>query len=99
MTTAIAAPGIVATPTIVIAFDANHSDDSFDDTKPCLRPARGTRRTVLVSTIKSEQRHGNLSSALRLFVLDHYRALAERHAMTKAARRSLPARGANHRAQ
>jgi predicted DNA-binding ribbon-helix-helix protein len=28
----------------------------------------------LVSTIDSERRHGNLSSAIRLFVLDHYRA-------------------------
>ena len=28
----------------------------------------------LVSTIDSERRHGNLSSAIRLFVLNHYRA-------------------------
>ena len=28
----------------------------------------------LVSTIDSERQHGNLSSAIRLFVLDHYRA-------------------------
>jgi predicted DNA-binding ribbon-helix-helix protein len=27
----------------------------------------------LVSTIDSDRRHGNLSSAIRLFVLDHYR--------------------------
>ena len=27
----------------------------------------------LVSTIDSERRHGNLSSAIRLFVLNHYR--------------------------
>ena len=30
----------------------------------------------LVSTIDNERQHGNLSSAIRLFVLDHYRALA-----------------------
>ena len=30
----------------------------------------------LVSTIDSERRHGNLSSAIRLFVLNHYRAQA-----------------------
>jgi predicted DNA-binding ribbon-helix-helix protein len=30
----------------------------------------------LVATIDSERRHGNLSSAIRLFVLDHYRAQA-----------------------
>jgi predicted DNA-binding ribbon-helix-helix protein len=28
----------------------------------------------LVSTIDSERLHGNLSSAIRLFVLDHYRS-------------------------
>jgi predicted DNA-binding ribbon-helix-helix protein len=30
----------------------------------------------LVSTIDNERQHGNLSSAIRLFVLDHYRAQA-----------------------
>jgi predicted DNA-binding ribbon-helix-helix protein len=29
----------------------------------------------LVAAIDSERRHGNLSSAIRLFVLDHYRCL------------------------
>jgi len=29
----------------------------------------------LVSTIDSDRRHGNLSSAIRLFVLDYYRTL------------------------
>jgi predicted DNA-binding ribbon-helix-helix protein len=28
----------------------------------------------LVASIDSERRHGNLSSAIRLFVLDHYRS-------------------------
>jgi predicted DNA-binding ribbon-helix-helix protein len=31
----------------------------------------------LVSTINNERKHGNLSSAIRLFVLDHYCRLAE----------------------
>ena len=31
----------------------------------------------LVSTIDSDRRHGNLSSAIRLFVLDHYRSRTE----------------------
>jgi predicted DNA-binding ribbon-helix-helix protein len=31
-----------------------------------------------VSTIANERKSGNLSSAIRLFVLDHYRRLAER---------------------
>jgi predicted DNA-binding ribbon-helix-helix protein len=33
----------------------------------------------LVSTIDSDRRHGNLSSAIRLFVLDHYRAQIPTH--------------------
>jgi predicted DNA-binding ribbon-helix-helix protein len=32
----------------------------------------------LLATIESDRQHSNLSSAIRLFVLDHYRALAER---------------------
>jgi predicted DNA-binding ribbon-helix-helix protein len=36
----------------------------------------------LVATIDSERQHGNLSSAIRLFVLDHYRnqGSEEKHA-------------------
>ena len=33
----------------------------------------------LVSTIDTDRRHGNLSSAIRLFVLDHYRNQAVSH--------------------
>lgn len=38
--------------------------------------ARDRRMTLsdLASTIDAERRQGNLSSAIRLFVLDHYRA-------------------------
>ena len=38
--------------------------------------ASGRRITLsgLVSSIDSDREHGNLSSAVRLFVLDHYRA-------------------------
>src|ERR1700693_2993739 len=41
-----------------------------------LKEIAGTRDMTLsdlVSTIDSERRHGNLSSAIRLFVLDFYR--------------------------
>lgn len=34
----------------------------------------------LVSTIDSERRHGNLSSAIRLFVLDHFRTQSDNQA-------------------
>jgi predicted DNA-binding ribbon-helix-helix protein len=33
----------------------------------------------LVATIDTERQHGNLSSAIRLFVLDHYRAQIGHH--------------------
>src|SRR3974390_3566692 len=36
--------------------------------------ARDLTLSDLVSTIDSERRHGNLSSAIRLFVLNHYRS-------------------------
>src|SRR5512142_204110 len=42
-----------------------------------LKEIAGTRAVTLsdlVSTIDSERRHGNLSSAIRLFVLDYYRS-------------------------
>jgi predicted DNA-binding ribbon-helix-helix protein len=32
---------------------------------------------TLVSSIDVDRKHGNLSSAIRLFVLDHYRAQAD----------------------
>jgi predicted DNA-binding ribbon-helix-helix protein len=41
-----------------------------------LKDIAGTRDLTLselVAAIDSERRHGNLSSAIRLFVLDHYR--------------------------
>jgi predicted DNA-binding ribbon-helix-helix protein len=34
---------------------------------------RGATLSDVVATIDSNRRHGNLSSAIRLFVLDHYR--------------------------
>ena len=35
--------------------------------------ARDLTLSDLVATIDTDRRHGNLSSAIRLFVLDHYR--------------------------
>ena len=42
----------------------------------CLKEIAGYRDMTLsdlVASIDSERQHGNLSSAIRLFVLDHYR--------------------------
>jgi predicted DNA-binding ribbon-helix-helix protein len=36
---------------------------------------RGITMTFLVSSIDAERKHANLSSAIRLFVLDHYKAV------------------------
>jgi predicted DNA-binding ribbon-helix-helix protein len=36
--------------------------------------SRGVTLSDMVASIDSERRHGNLSSAIRLFVLDHYQA-------------------------
>ena len=49
----------------------------------------------MVASIDTDRRHGNLSSAIRLFVLDHYRALKttlapdgeKRHDLEKEGRR------------
>lgn len=43
--------------------------------------ARGRDVTLseLVASIDSNRRHGNLSSAIRLFVLDHYRSGTNGH--------------------
>lgn len=42
----------------------------------------------LVTRIDRDRQHANLSSAIRLFVLDHYRRLAEKAAPTPKAKRS-----------
>ena len=54
-----------------------------------LKEIAGTREATLsdlVASIDSERRHGNLSSAIRLFVLDHYRTQRP----TPAAETKLP---------
>lgn len=40
---------------------------------------RRTTLSDLVAAIDSERQHGNLSSAIRLFVLDHYQARTHEH--------------------
>jgi predicted DNA-binding ribbon-helix-helix protein len=42
--------------------------------------ARHITLSDLVAAIDSERRHGNLSSAIRLFVLNHYQAHTNGHA-------------------
>ena len=53
-------------------------EDAFWSALKTIAATRKIPLSDLVSTIANERKHGNLSSAIRLFVLDHYRRLAER---------------------
>ena len=62
--------------------------------------ARNMTLSELVASIDADRRQGNLSSAIRLFVLDHYRALAGsagvREAETRVAGGARTAQSALH---
>jgi predicted DNA-binding ribbon-helix-helix protein len=51
-------------------------EDAFWKALKDIALAQGTTLSDLVATIDSERRHGNLSSAIRLFVLEHFQARA-----------------------
>ena len=53
------------------------------------RAARGVTLSDLVAAIDSERQLGNLSSAIRLFVLDHYKARIGVHADGRPAPREM----------
>ena len=48
-------------------------EDAFWKSLKEIAGHRDVTMSDLVASIDSERRHGNLSSAIRLFVLDHYR--------------------------
>ena len=57
---------------------ANHKtsvslEDAFWASLKDIANERGVTLSELVSSIDTKRQHGNLSSAIRLFVLDHYR--------------------------
>ncbi len=58
-------------------------EDAFWKGLKDIANGRDMTLSELVAVIDSERRHGNLSSAIRLFVLDHYRG---QHAEDKATR-------------
>jgi predicted DNA-binding ribbon-helix-helix protein len=65
---------------------------------------RGLTLSEMVATIDSGRVHANLSSAIRLSVLDHYRALAARRHVSQPSKRKprtiglgFPRGGANAR--
>jgi predicted DNA-binding ribbon-helix-helix protein len=51
-------------------------EDAFWSGLKDIASARNMTLSELVASIDTDRRQGNLSSAIRLFVLDHYRALA-----------------------
>lgn len=51
-------------------------EDAFWSGLKDIATSRNMTLSELVASIDADRRQGNLSSAIRLFVLDHYRALA-----------------------
>jgi predicted DNA-binding ribbon-helix-helix protein len=51
-------------------------EDAFWTALKDIAASRGTTVAELVAAIDAGRQHGNLSSAIRLFVLDHFRAAA-----------------------
>ena len=54
--------------------------------------ARHTTLSDQVAAIDSERRHGNLSSAIRLFVLSHYQSQGNEHAVPVSSEPVQPQR-------
>ena len=59
-------------------------EDAFWGGLKDIASSRNMTLSDLVASIDADRRQGNLSSAIRLFVLDHYRALASGGAKTGA---------------
>jgi predicted DNA-binding ribbon-helix-helix protein len=60
-------------------------EDAFWKALKDIAIARRATLSDLVASIDSERQHGNLSSAIRLFVLDHYQTKSLGHVATVAA--------------
>jgi predicted DNA-binding ribbon-helix-helix protein len=52
-------------------------EDAFWKGLKDVASGRGMTLSELVASIDTDRRHGNLSSGIRLFVLDHYRSQTE----------------------
>jgi predicted DNA-binding ribbon-helix-helix protein len=57
--------------------------------------SRGATLSDLIGTIDTERQHGNLSSAIRLFVLDHYRHKPAAERTVEPGRDPVPSRAAS----
>ena len=66
-------------------------EDAFWTGMKEIASSRAMTLSELVDLIDKVRSHGNLSSAIRLFVLDHYRGQAEKISGRSAARQLAPA--------
>ena len=64
-------------------------EDAFWKGLKDIAGSRDMTLSELVATIDTDRRHGNLSSAIRLFVLDHYRGQAGEDKDTRGAAREM----------
>jgi len=69
-------------------------EDAFWSGLKDIATSRNMTLSDLVGSIDADRRQGNLSSAIRLFVLDHYRAQASAHGAQDAPRDAGVARPA-----
>ena len=61
-------------------------EDSFWGAMKEIAGLKGATLSELISQIDTDREHSNLSSAIRLFVLDHYMSRAPKAASSEAAR-------------
>jgi predicted DNA-binding ribbon-helix-helix protein len=64
-------------------------EDAFWKSLKDIAIGRHTTLSDLVASIDTERRHGNLSSAIRLFVLEHYQPRTGGHGDTGPAPRKM----------
>jgi predicted DNA-binding ribbon-helix-helix protein len=62
-------------------------EDAFWEALREIATARGVTPATLVSTIARDRQQNNLSSAIRLFLLDHYRAQVRAPSTSRTPRR------------
>jgi predicted DNA-binding ribbon-helix-helix protein len=65
-------------------------EDAFWQGLKDIAASRDMTLSELVATIDTDRRHGNLSSGIRLFVLDHYRSRAEEASKDESNGRNEP---------
>jgi predicted DNA-binding ribbon-helix-helix protein len=72
-------------------------EDAFWTGLKDIAAGRGMTLSDLVATIDTERQHGNLSSAIRLFVLDFYRSqLSDHHSARDEAHTLVPVRAVSN---